>query len=99
MTYPTDLFEAAIWNRTVKVRCICGNVGTFHPNGLWWRFYRKGWLFTFGDARRYFYCTHCFSRTKNRIRPDRIETCSDEPKISLPLPTDREWKMMLKRMR
>lgn len=99
MTYPTDLFEAAIWGRTVKVQCVCGNVGLFHPQGLWWRFYRKGWPFTFRDARRHFYCTQCFSLTKNRVRPERIDSGGDPPTINLPLPSDREWKTMLKRMR
>lgn len=39
----TNLFEAAVWHKAIKVTCGCGHAVTYDPHGLWWLFERKGW--------------------------------------------------------
>lgn len=99
MVYPTDLFEAVLWRRTVRVKCTCRNVGLFHPHGLWWRFYRKGWRYGFHDARQRFYCLRCLTKANSKIRPVEIDTTTDWPDITLPMPDEREWRRMIHVMR
>lgn len=99
MIYTTDLFEAVMHHETVEVRCVCGNRALFHPNGLWWRFYRKGWPYRYAEMRPYFYCTYCLKITGNRVRPDHIDRTCKKPVIELPMPAEREWKQMIRQMR
>lgn len=96
---PTDLFEAVIHHRTIEVKCECGNVALFHPNGLWWRFYMKRWPYRFGEMNRRFHCMYCFNVTGRRLRPIHIDATSAKPVIELSMPSSREWNEMMRRMR
>lgn len=48
----TNLFEAAVWHKAIKVTCQCGHSVTFNLHGLWWPFERKGWDMRLPQARR-----------------------------------------------
>ncbi len=96
----TNIFEAAAYHHTIKVECgKCRHVNYFQPHGLWWRFQRKGWDDDFRSAKDRLYCWDCWKRLKRKVRPTRIETCKNPPKLKLPLPDEREWKRALNRYR
>jgi hypothetical protein len=97
--HATSIFEAATWGYAVKVTCRCRQTGIFEPLGLWWRFKRKGWSDDFRDAVRCCYCRSCTKRTGRKVRPTRMETTSEPPRIRLPLPDEREWKRAVSRNR
>lgn len=99
MTYTTDLFEAVMHDDTIEVRCVCGKVGLFYPNGLWWRFYRKRWPYRYTEMRPFFYCTYCLKMTGSRVRPNHVGRTSSPAMIDLPVPGEREWKNMIRLMR
>ncbi|GLT00148.1 hypothetical protein GCM10007897_15320 [Sphingobium jiangsuense] len=95
----TNLFEAAAWHYTVKVICRCEHSATFDPHGLWYHFHRLGWDDDLKRACKCFWCRPCAHRFGRRVRPIRIELVREPPQISLPLPTDREWKRIVSRWR
>lgn len=99
ISYTTDLFEAVIRHETIGVGCDCKHFGLFHPNGLWWRFYRKRWPYRYAEMRRYFYCTRCLVATGKRVRPNHLACVAAKPNITLPMPSEREWNEMMRRMR
>lgn len=87
----TSIFEAALWRYSIKVTCCCNKSVTFEPLGLWWRFRRKGWSDDFRDGVRHIYCQDCTEGLGRKIRPLRMETTSEPPRITYPLPDEREW--------
>ena len=98
---PTSLFEAAAWHYAVKVSCGCGHFAVFDPHGLFWRFHRKGWPDSLVDAKRRLWCKSCRSSLGQKVRPRRVDLVKpySGPRITLPLPDEREWKRIINRYR
>jgi len=96
----TCLFEAAAWQRTIKVECgKCRHVNYFQPHGLWWKFHKKGWSDDFRDARKRLYCLACWKAMRRKVRPSVITICEEAPRLHLPMPDEREWKREVNRFR
>jgi hypothetical protein len=95
----TNIFEAAAWQKAVRVTCRCGHAVTFDPHGLWWLFERKGWDVRFAEARRRFRCGRCFYERRHKVRPTAIEAVSASPEVVLPMPPAHEWRRALSRFR
>jgi hypothetical protein len=96
----TNLMEAAAWHNSVEVVCRYGHRATFDPHGLWWWFHQRGWNDDLTHVGRRFWCRQCAERQRRRIRPARIRLVrGSDADIELPMPPDREWKRVVKRMR
>src|SRR5690606_27062655 len=96
----TNLMEAAAWQNSIEVVCQCGNRATFDPHGLWWWFQQRGWNDSLTAARVRFWCRRCGARVGRRVRPIQINLVrGSDADIQLPLPPEREWKRIVKRMR
>lgn len=61
---------------SIEVRCRCGHWALLEPRWVIDRFEEKGWstsLSGFGDSPyNHFFCTRCFTRTRQVVRPTRI---------------------------
>lgn len=100
--YPLrDLFDAAVRGRAVKLTCrACGHKAVFSSHALWWLFERKGWRDTFADVRRRCVCLACLHRRRRKVRNPGFELVHDEPTdLSLPMPSELDWKRELRRRR
>ena len=96
----TNLMEAAAWHTSIEVVCRCGQRASFDPHGLWWWFKQRGWDDDLSRIARRFWCFKCAERLGRRVRPTRINLVRGcEADIELPMPSDREWKRVVKRMR
>jgi len=95
----TNLFEAAVWHKSVKVTCRCGHSVTFNPHSLWWLFEQRGWDMRLPQARRYFHCDKCLSAMRGKVRPTKIEPVAGMADVTLSMPPEREWKAALSRFR
>jgi hypothetical protein len=93
------LLEAASWQYTVKIACSCGHAAYFHPHALWWLHETKGWTGSFQQMRRRYFCSHCYLRTRRRVRPTITATGREHPTIKLPLPPEDEWNRARRRFR
>jgi hypothetical protein len=95
------LFDAAAWHYAVKISCRCGHSAAFDPHGLWWLFHRKGWPDDFRSARAKMWCTRCRRSTGQKVRPRLLELVrsKSERLITLPMPSEREWKRIVNRVR
>jgi hypothetical protein len=95
------LFDAAAWHYAVKISCRCGHSAAFDPHGLWWLFHRKGWPDDFRSARAKFWCRRCRESTGEKVRPRLLELVrsNSERLITLPMPSEREWKRIVNRVR
>jgi hypothetical protein len=96
----TTIFEAAVWQHTIKVACRrCPNFSVFEAAGLWWHFERRGWDHQLKHASARFYCIYCAKSARQRIRPRPLQLVRDEPNRFLPPPPDRDWKRALSRFK
>ena len=96
----TNLMEAAAWHSSIEVVCRCGHRASFDPHGLWWWFHQRGWSDAFSKVTQRFWCRRCAQRLGRRIRPVGINLVrSSDDDIALPMPPDREWRRVVKRMR
>jgi hypothetical protein len=99
---PTTIFEAAVWQHTIKVRCIkCPNFAVFEPAGLWWWFERRQIWHGLRDAHKVFYCYACTqaAHRKAKVGARPLELVKEEPNRFLPQPDDREWKRAMSRFK
>jgi len=89
-----------MWRQSVRPICACGHSASFDPHGLWWHFERRGWDDYFEAARKRFWCIVCLSAHRRRYRPVKIELVKQSDRdIVLPLPSELEWKRLLRRVR
>lgn len=96
----SDMFEATVWDAAIRVSCRrCRHAALFEPTGLWWRFFRRDWDFSFGGARRRFFCRRCLGRCGVKVRAGRIEGVNEPPQVFLARPSEAEWRRALKRFR
>jgi hypothetical protein len=93
------VLEAASWRHTIKIACTCGHAAFFNPHALWWLCEQKGWNGNFRQMQRRYFCSHCYLRTRRRVRPTISAIGHEEPTVDLPLPPDREWKQARRRFR
>lgn len=97
---PTTIFEAAAHRHNIRVACSdCGHASVYDPHQLWWLFERKGWVGTFSDAAKRFWCRACGTRLGHRVKHARIELTETDPTIILPFPDERVWKRAVSRFR
>ncbi|KPH62342.1 hypothetical protein [Novosphingobium sp. ST904] len=94
-----SIFEAAAWSYSIRLTCKCGHTAVFDPHALWWLFERRGWNGSFVQAKRRFYCSECKKQRSWRFTAITLETCSDPPTISLPMPDEPVWKRAINRFR
>lgn len=96
-----DLFDAAVRKRSVRLTCRrCRHVQILSAAALWWLFHRKGWKDRFGDVRRRCVCHPCWRRHGEKIRNPDLELVDEPPRdVSLPLPSELDWKRELRRRR
>jgi hypothetical protein len=91
---PTTLFEAAAWHLAIVAICRrCAHESVFHPHALWWLFQSKRWDDHFSSVTKRLKCTKCGAgafMTWNRNR---------EPTVTLPLPSQHEWKRAVAKFR
>ncbi|HEX6376132.1 MAG TPA: hypothetical protein VFZ91_10475 [Allosphingosinicella sp.] len=100
--YPLrDLFDAAVRNRNVRLTCTqCRHSAVFSSHGLWWLFHRKGWVDTFAAVRRRCLCIICLHRRGVKVRSPDFALVADPPTdLSLPMPSELDWKRELRRRR
>jgi hypothetical protein len=97
----SDLFDAAVRHKTVKLTCgRCRHANSFSAAALWWLFQRRGWKDEFAAVRRRCVCLHCWRRHGFKIRSPRFELVDEPPlDVSLPLPGELDWKRELRRRR
>ena len=95
----TNIFEAAVWHRSVKVECRCGHTAYFQAHGLWWRFTQLRWSDEFRDAPGRFYCSRCRAIHRRKARPRLVEASTEPAEITLPMPDEREWKRAIQKFR
>lgn len=95
----TNIFEAAIWHRSVKVECRCGHTAYFQAHSLWWRFKKLCWSDEFRDAPGRFYCSRCMAIHRRKVWPRLVEASTEPADITLPMPDEREWKRAIQRFR
>ena len=94
----TSVFETAAYHMNVKIACRCGHALVYEAHCLWRLFDRKGWNDSFYDIRRRFYCKACRDRTGRRVRP-MVEATREAVTVTLPWPTEAEWKRAGRRVR
>jgi hypothetical protein len=95
----TNLFEAAVWHKAIKVTCRCGHAATFDPHGLWWYFEQRMWDMQFATVRSRFACSVCRLTLRRRVRPVSVNPTEGLGEVRLPMPDEREWKRALQRFR
>ena len=93
------LMEAAAWRKTVKIACKCGHAALFQPHALWWLYERRGGNPSFREMQRRYFCSHCYQRTRRKVRPIISAFGDEEPTVALPLPPEEEWKRAQQRFR
>lgn len=100
---PTEIWEAAMMARPIKVQCTvggCEHSAVFHPAGLWYLFDRRGWQQSFRKAEQRFWCRKCTRAVGWRVKKAVILMTNDQINVtSLPLPSEREWKKFVSRHR
>ena len=96
----TILTEAACWQSSIEAVCRCGHSAIFDPHGLWWWFRQRSWDDSLTAAIGRFWCRRCVKNIGHRVRPIRLNLVpGSDADIQLPLPPQREWKRVVKRMR
>ncbi len=85
------VLEAALWCYAVKIACRCGHATYFDPQALWWLYVQRGWNGSFVEMRRRYFCSKCYLRTRQRVRPVISAEGREEPTVELPRPPDEEW--------
>lgn len=91
----TTLFDAAVYQRAIRVRCRCSHTARLNPYALWWLFYRKGWDQRLKVAKERLKCSRC--GWKGFVLIDLVGEEWD--KTSLPMPPETEWKRAVRRSR
>lgn len=91
---PTNLLEAAAWHFAVVATCRrCTAWGVFDPHALWGLFERKGWDVGMQSVSRRLRCRRCGAGAFVSWSRDR------EPTVHLPMPSERQWRRALSRLR
>lgn len=91
---PTNLLEAAAWHFAVVATCRrCAAWGVFDPHALWALFERRGWDVGMQSVSRRLRCKRCGAGAFVSWSKDR------EPTVILPMPSERQWKRALSRLR
>lgn len=93
------LLEAASWRHTVKIACQCGHAAYFDPHALWWLYEQKRWNGSFQQMQHRHFCSACYMRTGQKVRPSISAEGDEEPSVILPLPPEHEWKRARSRFR
>ena len=96
-----DLFDAAARHKSVKLTCVrCRHANILSAAALWWLFQRNGWKDRFGDVRRRCVCLYCWRRHGFKIRNPVLELVDEAPRdLTLPMPSELDWKRELRRRR
>lgn len=97
----TTIFEAAAFHRAVKPICgQCEHSALFHPHGLWWHFYKRGWDDRLQGALGRFWCRRCAGLVDRRVRPRVLELVPEtDSMVCLQMPPMPEWKRAVNRLR
>ena len=94
----TTAFEAAMWQNGVIATCRCTHFAVFDPHALWWLCHRRGWDDRFAQLARRFYCSRCYAFDRRKHRP-KLGLTSSAATFELEMPSEREWKKAMKRVR
>lgn len=94
-----NLFDAATRRQNVQLTCPrCPHSEVYHAAALWKLFVRHGWPDDLRAVTSRFYCPMCKRERGVRVKPV-MALVEENHTMSLPMPTDVEWKRAIRRRR
>lgn len=94
-----SLFDAAAHHSSIRLDCPrCNHVVVYHPAALWLQCQNEGRSDSIRALAGRYYCSWCKTHGGRKVRP-RVSLCQTAPTVTLPLPTDLEWKQAIRRRR